>query len=271
MKKIFLVLINLLMIQFVMAQVVTSEKRNRREERKQRINAIVRQEEEGIITYKQHLAFGFKLTSDGYGGFVEFAKSQSVHKSLLFQLDISERKNAKEDKLENQYDPSAPFIFGKMNFFYPLKLGVQQQILLGNKGNKNGVCVTGNFGGGISLGLLRPYLNQIYDETSGKYGNAAFNENGQLNLPADFSSTQQPVIVGGPNSGIGWNKLKLVPGLYAKPSVRFDYGKYNEMVSAIEIGAFAEYYFKKIPQMIFIKQNNMFLGAYVSIIFGRRK
>ncbi len=271
MKKIFLVLLNLFLVQLIMAQNETSEKRNRREEKKQRINAIVRQEEEGIITYKHHVAFGFKLTNDGYGGMLEIGRSKSVNRALLFQLDISERKSAKEDKLENQYDPSSPLVYGKMNFFYPVKLGVQQQILLGNKGNKNGVCVTGNFGGGISLGLLRPYLNQIFDENSGKYGNAAFNQNGELILPDDFPPTQQVFIVGGPSTGIGWNKLKMIPGIYAKPSVRFDYGKYNELVSAIEIGGFAEFYFKKIPQMIFVKQHNLFLGAYVSVLFGRRK
>lgn len=271
MKKIFVLLLNFLLVQLAMAQDTKSEKRTRREERKQKINALIHQEEEGIISHHKHMVFGFKLTNDGYGGFVEIGRMQSVNKSLLFQLDISERKNAKEEKLENQNNPSAPLVFGKMNFFYPVKLGVQQQILLGNKGNKNGVCVTGNFGGGVSLGLLRPYLNEIFDQNSGKYGFATFNANGELQLETDFPPTQQVFIVGGPDVSSGWSKLKVVPGIYAKPSVRFDYGRYNEMVSAIEIGGFAEYYFKKIPQMILIKQNNFFLGAYVSILFGRRK
>ena len=56
---------------------------------------------------------------------------------------------------------SIPFIYGKENFFYPVKLGVQQQILLGNKSNKNGVSITGNYGGGLSLALLRPYYLQV--------------------------------------------------------------------------------------------------------------
>lgn len=271
MKKIFWVLLNLVMVQTIMAQNTKSDKRNRREERKQKINAIIHQEEEGIISHHKHLVFGFKLTNDGYGGFVEIGRMQSVNKSLLFQLDISERKSAKEDKLENQYNPSSPLAYGKMNFFYPVKLGVQQQILLGNKGNKNGVCVTGNFGGGISLGLLRPYLNEIYDENTGKYGFAAFDADGKLQPNPDFPPATQVFLVGGPDLSLGWNKLKVVPGLYAKPSVRFDYGRYNELVSAIEIGGFAEFYFKKIPQMILVKQHNLFLGAYVSIIFGRRK
>ena len=77
---------------------------------------------------------------------------------MLFQLDISERKHPKEEKQFSQSSNAGPFIYGKINYFYPVKLGVQQQFLLGNKGNKNGVSVSGNAGGGISIGLLRPYL-----------------------------------------------------------------------------------------------------------------
>ena len=51
-----------------------------------------------------------------------------------------------------------PFIYGKENFFYPVKLGVQQQILLGNKSNKNGVSVTANYGGGIVISHVEAVL-----------------------------------------------------------------------------------------------------------------
>jgi hypothetical protein len=43
------------------------------------------------------------------------------------------------------------------------------------------------------------------------------------------------------------------------------------MVSALEVGLTAEYYTKKIPQMIYIEQKKLFFSAYVSILFGRRK
>jgi hypothetical protein len=76
---------------------------------------------------------------------------------------------------------------------------------------------------------------------------------------------------GGPSFGTGWNKLKITPGVYVKPSVRFDYGRFNDMVSAIEVGMNAEFYSKKIPQMIRTKQKNFFFSGYVALVFGRRK
>ena len=250
--------------------VAQKTKKEKKDERRQRINALIKQEEEGVIAYRKHSVFGFKLTSDGYGGFYEFGKAQSIRKALLFQLDFAERKNSKEEKQTNPYVPASPFIFGKINYFYPLKLGVQQQILLGNKTNKNGVSVTANFGGGISLGLLRPYYLEINDSTPGtgrkqiKYDSpdsTTFTSNTEL-LGLSVSSA---------GFGKGWGDMKLTPGLYAKAALRFDYGRYNEAVSAIEVGGNIEYYTKNIPQLIFIKQKKLFFNVYVAILFGKRK
>ncbi len=248
------------------AQIIYQDRKSKRDEKNKRINAIIKQEEEGVIHYKTHLAGGFKLVNDGYGGFLEYGKAQSVKKSLLFQLEIVERKNSKEEKSTNPYVNSAPFIYGKINFFYPMKLGVQQQFLLGNKGNKNGVSVSCNFGGGLSLGLLRPYLVEVAnaeDVISFVNYETLYNE--------DYNVSDSFAVIGGPGLGQGWNKMKMIPGMYLKSALRFDYGKYNEIISGLEIGASLEYYSKKIPQMIAIKQNQLFLGVYLSLIFGTRK
>ena len=262
MKKLFLMALTAIMILPASAQ---EEKRpSKKEQRRQRINAIAKQEEEGVIKYKKHTAFGVKLTTDGFGGFFEIGRAQSVNRGLLFQLDIAERKHPKENK-QSVYANTAPEIFGKINFFYPVRLGVQKQFLLGNKGNKNGVSITGNVGGGFIAGLLRPYMIQV-QKSSGKL------EYIQYNSPDSTDYFVQPAThVGGPNLGTGWKYMTVTPGFYVKPALRFDYGKYNEMVSAIEVGLSGEFYTKKIPQMIYVKQKQFFFSAYVSIMFGRRK
>jgi hypothetical protein len=263
MKKIFLFILFWGFSQLLFAQDSTNTKKQKKDLKKQKINMMAKAEEEGIINYKKHFAGGIKLTNDGSGIFIEMARAKSVEHSLLFQLEITERKHAKEEKLQNELSPSAPIIYGKINYFYPVKLGVQKQFLLGNKGNKNGVNITANFGGGVSLALLRPYLVQV-DKGTGNYQYVGYNSpdsNYFLNGP----------IVGGPTISEGWSQLKITPGLYAKSGLRFDYGKYNELLTAIEIGGTAEFYSKKIEQLINIKQYQYFIGAYVSLVFGRRK
>ncbi len=262
MKKLFLIPVVCICITNVFAQQDPSKKKTKKEARVERIAAMSKLEEEGVITYKKHTVYGGKLTSDGYGAFLEIGRARSVRKALLFQFELAERKHVKEEK-EQVFSNTSPVIFGKINFFYPVKLGVQMQYLLGNKGNKNGVSVTGNLGAGVALGLLRPYLIDV--EKQGERVAVGY-ESADSSYFLDKSSH-----ISGPGFGKGWSNLKVTPGLYIKPALRFDYGKYNEMVSALEVGLAAEFYSKKIPQMIYIKQKQFFLSAYVAIVFGRRK
>lgn len=237
-------------------------KKQRQQEKRAHINNLVKEEEEGVITYKKSFVFGAKLISDGYGVFFEMGRASSVKKSILYQLEISERKNVKEDKQSNPFANTIPFIYGKENFFYPVKLGVQQQMLLGNKSNKNGVSITANYGGGISLALLRPYYIQVDVGNDLKFV--------KYNSPDSAVFLNGP-FVGGPTLGKGWSDLTVSPGLYAKTALRFDYGSYNEIVSAIEVGITGELYSKKIPILLRIPQKRFFFSAYVSICFGKRK
>ena len=259
-------------------------KKDKLMERKQRINALVKQEEEGVVAYHKQSAFGIKLTTDGYGGFYEVGRSKSVKKALLFQFELTERKHSKEEKQSNVSIPSSPFVFGKINYCYPLKLGVQQQYLLGNKTNRNGISVTGNFGGGISLALLRPYNLEVNNLKNGtrKYiryqssDSTLYSSTGQSShVPDSILFTNSSILsflqVSGAGSGKGWNQMTVTPGIYTKASLRFDYGKYNELLNALEVGVMAEFYSKAIPQLVYSKPKQLFISAYVSILFGKRK
>jgi hypothetical protein len=264
MKKIFFLALIFCFSNTLFAQ--KTKKEDRREKRKERIDLLVKQEEEGVIVNKKHFVYAAKLTTDGYGGFLEKGLAQSIRKALLFQLEITERSHAKEEKTFN-FNGTGPYKYGKTNYFYPIKLGVQQQYLLGNKGNKNGVSVTANFGGGFVAALLRPYklgfdsLNTTTNQRSLIY--SGYNDN-----PSKFLSSTN---VTGPGFGTGFNQLKVVPGIYAKTGVRFDYGVYNEIVSALEVGVTGEFYGKKISQMALNDDKNFFFGAYVAVLFGKRK
>lgn len=257
------IIFSVLAISLALNSFAQEEKRvSKKEERRQRISAIARQEEEGVIKFRRHFAVGAKLTSDGYGGFLEVGRAQSINRGLLYQLEITEKKHPKEEKQQIEFTQSAPISYGKLNFLYPIKLGAQQQIVFGNKGNKNGVSVTANVGGGLIVGLLRPYLIDIENNGVRKYISYEDDSTAFLNTAG---------YIRGPSFGTGWNRTKIRPGVYLKPALRFDYGKYNEVVNAIEVGITTEFYSKPIQQMIYQKNERFFFSGFVAIIFGRRK
>jgi len=268
MRKLFFIFLAIATTPTLFAQQTKAEKK---QEKQQKINALIQQDEEGVVTYTKSTAFGFKLVNDGYGGFLEIGRAKSVKKSLLFQLDISERRNIKEEKQTDPQYAGPALIFGKINYFYPVKLGVQQQFLLGNKNNKNGVSITGNLGGGISIAFLRAYYINIYDTSNSTFQRRAIKYDSPDSTLFISNNDLYYLQATGPTIGQGWGDLKLTPGAYAKAALRFDYGRYNEVISAIEVGVTAEFYAKKIPQLAEVDPQQYFLNAYVSIVFGKRK
>ena len=98
MKKLFLILAGIGLFTTATAQQDPPKKKSKKEIRNERISAMSKLEEEGVVTYKKHTVYGGKLTSDGYGAFLEIGRAKSVRNSLLFQFEISERKHVKEEK-----------------------------------------------------------------------------------------------------------------------------------------------------------------------------
>lgn len=265
MKKILLSSFLLLCLSVSYAQYkkeTQSAKQQRREERRERINKLSKQEEEGELVFNKQSVFGVKLVTDGYGLSYEFGKYQTNKKSLLFQIEFNEKRHPKEKKL-SLFDGIgfSNVIFGKTNNFYQLKLGVAQQLRIGGKGNKNGVAVSGIVGGGFSAGLEKPYLVNV--TVNGQEFRTTF--------PTIIDSGYTDKINGSAGVFRGWSSVKFNPGAHAKLAMRFDYGRFNETVTAIEAGVMAEYYSKKVSQLAYVKEKQFFLTGYISILLGRRK
>jgi hypothetical protein len=257
------------------AQAQQPEKKSRKErkaERAEKINAQIKLEEEGSIIFEKQNIFGFKLYSDGWGALYEKGKQKNVNKANLYSIEFGERKHPKEEKLFNitggggGFIFGQPLIYGKENNFYFLKMGAGQSFLLGGKGNKNGVAVTAVYGGGFSLGMLKPYFVDIQDQVSGQVLSVRW-EGGDGKYDQNFLFN--PLGSSGTFKGVGETRFK--PGLYAKGGLRFDYGRYNEVVSAIEVGFNAEYYTAEMPILIANEGKKTFLNVFVALEFGRRK
>lgn len=269
MKK-FILIITVLAIYLPSFSQIKEESKNRnderRDERRKKINDMIRQDEEGVLIYSKQSVFGLQLRNNGYGLFIEKGKSKSQFKSNLYSIEFNEIKHNKEDKLPNGTGGISfgnPYIYGKLNNFYQFNIGFGQQHMLGQKGNKNGVALSLIYKAGLSLGLLRPYYIEVVDDN-------------RVNKTIKYTKEDSALfvsgfIIGGGGLGTGWSELEFKPGIFAKSALRFDFGRFNEVVSAIEVGLSAEFYSSKIPQMLFQKDRQLFYQGHIAFMFGHRK
>ncbi len=126
-----------------------------------RVNQMAKAEEEGAIVYNKQWVLGGKLYNDGTAFFYEWGKKVSAYKGNIYNIEIGSRRAENEYKLtygdQNTGILGNPYIYAKQNNFLSAKFGFGQQYIIGGKANKNGVAVMAVYGGGISLGLLKPY------------------------------------------------------------------------------------------------------------------
>jgi hypothetical protein len=236
---------------------------DKKAEKRERINAIIKQEEEGNLSFRKQTAFGVELRTNGYGIFLELGRRKSARFTNLYSIELTEIKHRKEEKIGGDQFFSNSYVYGKENNFYQAKLGFGQQYILGQKGNKNGVAVTASLSGGLDLGFLKPYYLDVQD-SSGENRSIKYEDNNTLFL-------SNGSIYGSSGFTRGWNEVKIKPGLFVKTALRFDFGRYNESLQALEIGLSVEGFAQKIPIMIHNDPKQLFVQMHIAFAFGGRK
>jgi hypothetical protein len=263
-KKLICLLILTSLSASLVAQGGKEKKNEKKEERRRKVNELIKQAEEGVLVYRKQNIFGFQFRTNGYGGFYEMGRMKTTRRTNIYRLDITEIKSQKEEKSSSIGFFGNPYIYGKLNYFYPVTIAFGQQHILGQKGNKNGVAVSVVYMGGLSLGLLRPYYLEVEDPNGGENKVIKYSQ-------ADSSLFLGTGIVGAGGLGKGWSDMKMKPGAFAKTALRFDWGRFNETVTGMEIGLSGQFYSSKIPIYFAQKERIFFFQAHIAFLFGQRK
>lgn len=239
---------------------------NKQNERRQKMNNMLRMEEEGDLIFNKHSIFGIRLSTNGYGINYEKGKFKTPYRTVLYEFELNEVHDPKEHHISATSDGInfSSVVPYKLNNLYEFKMAIGQQQLIGGKGNKNGVAVTYLYAGGVTIGMLKPYFLDVQNQITGATYRKTFAQ-----MATD--TTEGDYITGASGFTVGWDDLSIKPGLNAKQAMRFDYGRLNQTITAIECGLTEEYYFGKIPLVYMVKEHSFFFNAYVSILFGSRK
>lgn len=227
---------------------------------------------------------GIRLNSDGWSVFAEkgYVVSEETklrdqfHNVRLFQVELSEHKDPKEVKrsvtdqtASGGTQKSKPFVFGKINNFYALKLGYGMRRMIAGKPEPGTVSVHWVYAGGLSLGMEKPYYLDGYvpQDNPGTLVPATFKYSDSTKL----SFLTEQYIRGGAGFAKGLNEIEFIPGIHAKTALHFDFAASRKSVMAVETGVSAEYYTRGINIMANQKARPLFVNLFASIQFGRRR
>ena len=70
--------------------------------------------------------------------------------------------------------------------------------------------------------------------------------------------------------GMGWDELNYRPGLTLKGGMLIDWGAWDGLVKSMEVGVCGDFYFKKIPMMVYEENTPVFINLYLNLHLGKR-
>ncbi|MBF9238398.1 hypothetical protein I2I05_13415 [Hymenobacter sp. BT683] len=186
------------------------------------------------------------------------------------------KNNAKEQRINTIVGGS--YIDRKTNYAFALRPSVGLQRILFRKAADAGVQVNGLVSAGPSLGLLMPYyisFDRTYTQT--RVFNVATDEivNEQYN-PVKHADVDAILDRGPLFSGIG--ETQLVPGFHLRGGLSFEYGRYRDAVTGMEVGFLVEGYTKRLlilspsnnPREVDGLNRQFFPSVYLTLFFGQR-
>lgn len=241
-------------------------------------------EKKGII-YNKEFSIGGKLTSNGWGVFAETGKILNIYRTRLFQFELADIRHPKERKqsaelniLSNSVSSPRDFFFGKQNEFFVLRAGFGYKRNIAEKARKNGVRLSLVYVGGVSIGFNKPYYLELAYFTRDPIDTTRVNlvsrterynddpEEGNADIFLNWRN-----ILGAAPFSKGFGEIEVIPGIYGKFALNFEWGKKESFISALEAGVMADIYYKKVPIMVTEDNKPFFMTAYISFQVGRRK
>lgn len=234
---------------------------------------IVQKESVGFL-YNRESTFNLRLaTNRSFGVGMEWGRLRTYYKTKTLSLGLSEMKHPKEQK--QNAAPSVrrsarPFIYGKKNSLFVLRSGWGVKRYYSEKAKQKGVAVGISYSFGPSLGLLKPYyLTLNLEGTSAGTGRPTAVKYSKKN-EADFLNNSK--ILGAAPFTQGLSELSILPGGTASIAYHMDWGAFDEMVKALEIGLTLDVFAKKAPIFVNNEQNQqVFFNFFVNLQFGKRR
>jgi len=222
--------------------------------------------DETMVVYKHQLYGGVNIHTAGWGLNLALLKNKTAFKARVLQLEIVGMNSHKQVKLYNAYyEDARGYHYGKQYSFYVVRPSWGFKKVLTDKLRKNGVEVGYVWTVGPSLGLAKPIYLEIFRD-------GPFSPTPLLVERYDVDEHFQEDIYGRASAFLGWDELRVFPGIHGRFGFLFEYSNNKTGVKMLETGVSIDAYGKVIPIMALEGSENrqVFLNLYLNIQFGKK-
>ncbi|MCB0525685.1 MAG: hypothetical protein H6576_05170 [Lewinellaceae bacterium] len=231
------------------------------------------QQNVGII-YSHERTFNLRLaTSRSMAVGMEFGKLRTYDKTKTWNISLGELKHPKEQR--QSADPRAsrafrPFVYAKQNSLFVVRAGWGAKKYFSEKAKQKGVAIGMSYSIGPSLGLLKPYYLALAIESDGGTSYRVRHQKYSSENAKIFLDNTR--ILGASPFTRGIGESSFLPGGNASIAYHMDWGAFDEMVKALEIGLMVDVFAKKAPIFVSDTQNKqVFFNFFLNLQFGKRR
>lgn len=220
------------------------------------------------IFYKNASSLAIVLNSTGFGINYRYGKRIDAFKRWIAESDISIIKDPKEVKIYNSnFDSQKRYVFGKLNEAIALRFGIGKQHEIYSKFDKGSIAIQYFYTAGVSFAFMKPIYYEMVDST---YINPALNTITYYYGTHKFNTSlhKSNDVVGKAPFKMGIDELAIVPGVYAKAGLSFEYSKTDTIIRALEAGFVVDIYTKKLPIMASSNNRQMSFSIFIAYRWG---
>lgn len=227
------------------------------------------------IVYSRETTFNMKLaTNRGLIAGMEFGKLRTYYKTTYYHISVGELKHPKEQR--QSADPILsrsfrPFIFGKQNNAFVVRGGWGVKRYFSEKAKQRGVAVGMSYAFGPSLGLLKPYYLAICYPNPARPGDCRIFHEKYSEENASLFLDENGRIKGASPFTKGLGELGFRPGANASVALHLDWGAFDELVKAVEVGAMLDVFPTQLPILVGDNNQRVFLNFFVNLQLGKRR
>jgi hypothetical protein len=218
-------------------------------------------EEDARLLYMYERSFGIMVHSHGFAVNYRRGRSFGERKKGLFDIELSTLRHSKEFRIASgSISNSGSYVYGKLNSVMLVRTGYGIKSVAFRKELLNAIEISWFGAIGASTAMVKPVYLEIIKRQNGAREIEKYD-------PEEHTLDN---IFGKAPWARGVNELRVLPGIYGRFGLQFDYDSEDDGIKFIETGIILDFHPRPLPIMAFNTSNPLTTSLYLSLNFGKK-